>query len=1172
MTTLRVLLHVASQLDYELHSLDFSTAFFQDTLHEDFWLRRPPGFTGSFPAGTQWSLWRPVYNLRQAPREWHDTLRTILAALGFAPSTADLSLFLGTDTSLPPFYVLVYVDDLVFATADTEALTLVKSELQKRHTCTDLGELPSYLGLQITRDRARRTIRLTQSHMVHQESLSPQQLHKWAVWWGSPGGRAWGATTGGPCESTPAGSAAGSRGGSGGGQQQHQRLLETLSPQQLREWAVRWGSPGGGGSRSTRTGGVEAPRAVEAASLGAVDSARAGAQPKEALHTFTLDSGASRCFFRNSATVSPLTVPVPVTLADPSGGPVVARSATVLPCPATPSDLTGLHPPSFAEKLVATSVLQDQPGSGLYTLTTKSAQVAESGQVATSVEVAASCSCRLLTHQTLLWHHRLGHPSLPRLRGMHSCLLVSGLPRSLPPLPRSLAASCLPCVKGRQRAAPHSSFPPTTTPLQTLHMDVWGPARVPGQGGERYFMLVVDEYTRYTTVFPLQSNAEVRSVLIRWIRAVCRQLSARFQQDFPVLRLYSDQGEHRIGLMMEVARTSIIHAAAPHFLWPFSVRYAAEQLNLWPRVSHPETSPTLRWMGEVGDASPFRVRGALSLVRDPAVGKLSPHTIRCVFLGFPTDAPGWQFYHLGFRCVLSSQDVTFVEFVYFYRLNSHRSSPVPLPPLALVSDPSPVAPLPPQGLAPSGVSQVDPSPLVELVEVSSNTSGPAEGGDLTPAATVTPRRSSRLAVPPGFLPRPSSPPLQPIVVDSGAAEGGATGGADSGGAGFGGAECPLGTGGTGGAGAGGPAGGAGTAKAGGAGTAGGGGSTIGGTRVASAGGTGTCQQETLSPEWLREWPVRWDSPGGGAGRAGAAGSGGASPGGASAGVPGVGRAGGTGSGGTGAARGTGGAGHGGASAGVPGVGRAGGTGTGGTGAAGGTGGASSRGASAGVPGVGRAGGTGTGGACAAGGTGGAGPGGASAGVPGVGRAGGTGCGGTGAAGGSGGAGPVGASAVVPRVGGTGGADTGGANGVRWGAGGTGCGGAAATGAGGSGGVTTQPQQSALRHLLSLLSAATEFLVAGSTPPLLFPPTVQSQPQLLPGSRLLAPAPHTVVIESFTEHREPASRSVTPVCSRRAVHPRPPPIPGTHTMAIRPSSFPQRVVLPSPLPSSLPHHS
>ncbi|CAI7842324.1 unnamed protein product, partial [Closterium sp. NIES-53] len=168
MTTLRVLLHVVAQRDYELHSLDFNTAFLQGSLHKEIRLRRPPSFTKSFPASTQWSLLRPVYGLRLAPREWHDTLRTTLAALGFAPATADPSLFLRTDTLVPPFYILVYVDDLVFATADTEALTLVKSKLQKRHTCTDLGELRSYLGLQITRDKARRTINLTQSHMVHQ--------------------------------------------------------------------------------------------------------------------------------------------------------------------------------------------------------------------------------------------------------------------------------------------------------------------------------------------------------------------------------------------------------------------------------------------------------------------------------------------------------------------------------------------------------------------------------------------------------------------------------------------------------------------------------------------------------------------------------------------------------------------------------------------------------------------------------------------------------------------------------------------------------------------------------------------------------------------------------------------------------------------------------------------
>ncbi|CAI7930223.1 unnamed protein product [Closterium sp. NIES-54] len=253
---------------------------------------------------------------------------------------------------------------------------------------------------------------------------------------------------------------------------------------------------------------------------------------------------------------------------------------------------------------------------------------------------SAPCSCRLLSHETLLWHHRLGHPSLLRLRSMASRFLVSGLPRSLPPLPPGPGPTCVPCVEGRQRATPHSSqFHPTEAPLQTLHMDVWGPARVRGQGHERYFLLVVDDYSRYTTVFPLRSKGDVTEVLIDWIRAARLQLRRSFGSDFPVLHLHSDRGrdfssgllrayccargirqtftlpdspqqngiaERRIGMVMDVARTSMMHAASPHFLWPFAVGYAAHQINLQPRVSMPQTSPALLWTGKVGDASAFR--------------------------------------------------------------------------------------------------------------------------------------------------------------------------------------------------------------------------------------------------------------------------------------------------------------------------------------------------------------------------------------------------------------------------------------------------------------------------------------------------------------------------------------------------------------------------------------
>ncbi|CAI7909916.1 unnamed protein product, partial [Closterium sp. NIES-54] len=246
---------------------------------------------------------------------------------------------------------------------------------------------------------------------------------------------------------------------------------------------------------------------------------------------------------------------------------------------------------------------------------------------------------------------------------MASHVLVSGLPRSLPPLPPGSAPTCVSCVEGRQRAAPHSSeFPPTEAPLQTLHMDVWGTARVRGQGHERYFLLVVDDYSRYTTVFPLHSKCEVTEVLIDWIRVARLQLRERFGSNFPVLRLHSDRGgdfssdllrafcraegirqtfalpaspqqngiaERRIGMVMDVARTSMIHAAAPHFLWPFAVQYAAHQINLQPWVSLPETSPTLRWTGKVGDASAFRVLGSRAFVRDLSADKLSSRAVPC---------------------------------------------------------------------------------------------------------------------------------------------------------------------------------------------------------------------------------------------------------------------------------------------------------------------------------------------------------------------------------------------------------------------------------------------------------------------------------------------------------------------------------------------------------------
>ncbi|CAI7800959.1 unnamed protein product [Closterium sp. NIES-54] len=242
------------------------------------------------------------------------------------------------------------------------------------------------------------------------------------------------------------------------------------------------------------------PRAasVEAAALGACEYAVVGTASAEALHTFILDLGASRCFFRDCTTLTPLTAPVTVALANPSWGSIVARASTILPCPALPSgSLSGPRLPSFSTNLVSNYVLQDElvstftpggervaictdsrtrkhlatftqrPGSGLYALTTESAQVVVSVQVAASGQLAVSCSCRLLTHQTLLWHHRLGHPS--RLGGMHSRLLVSGLP-----CPRSRARLCRRAFPASRGGSARLLTPPHfRRPLLLCRLSTW---------------------------------------------------------------------------------------------------------------------------------------------------------------------------------------------------------------------------------------------------------------------------------------------------------------------------------------------------------------------------------------------------------------------------------------------------------------------------------------------------------------------------------------------------------------------------------------------------------------------------------------------------------------------------------------------------------------------------
>ncbi|CAI7886222.1 unnamed protein product [Closterium sp. NIES-54] len=358
-------------------------------------------------------------------------------------------------------------------------------------------------------------------------------------------------------------------------------------------------------------------------------------------------------------------------------------------------------------------------------------------------------------------------PHLTRLLRLPRYLqhLVLGLPRILPSLPPSLVPPCGPCVEGRLRATPHSSsLRPATEPFKTLHLDFWGPASRPGPERESFFLVVVDDYSRYTTVFSLVKKSGMTSKLIHWLlttadtggrRVSCLHSDRRGEFCFGILAGFCrEQGicqswtlpespqqngvaQRCIGLGMEIARTSMTHARAPHFLWPYAVWYATHQLNLWPRVSRPEDSLTSLCTESPGAASRFRVWGCLALVRDTSADKISPHAVSCVFLGFPEDSSDYTFYHPPLHQFFDSRDVRFDESVPYYVRYPCRGLPAPPAPLFLTSAPiraPPVQP-PPPGPAPSGVPHATPPPSVapqvqppSLQSSSQPTADPARAG------------------------------------------------------------------------------------------------------------------------------------------------------------------------------------------------------------------------------------------------------------------------------------------------------------------------------------------------------------------------------------------------------------------------------------------------------------
>ncbi|CAI7885450.1 unnamed protein product [Closterium sp. NIES-54] len=578
-----------------------------------------------------------VLRLKKAPRQWYLKLRGVLEEIGFTPSSADHSLFMigeGEERS----FMVVYVDDILIFSPSSDLVKEVMLKLQDKFKCKALGDVSFYLGLHIERDVEKRCMWVHQRKYLEALAANVGQ---------SEGHVATPFPSGFKCVKGPEEESVG---------EEERRRFHSLVGSLM--YAAVNTRPDVAFATGQLTRVVQCPNEEQVA-VGRRVAQYLGQTPTVGLQY----SAAAQRRHKGADSVEP--------------GRLFLTAFSDASFASEPEDMTSVG--GFICCV----------GGGPTAWESKK----QVDQALSSVESEYMALFRAV--REIVWQRRLLAELGEEQQG-----------------PTPLYCDSQGAIALAKNHVLHGL---------TKHMRVkWHWTRSMVAAGEVELLYVK------TTGQPADMMTKRLLEQQHWKFRL--ELRERFGQDLPVLRQHNDRGgefssnplrdfcrgegilqsfmfpdspqqngiaERRIGLVMEVARTSMIHVAAPHFLWPFAV-----------------------W-------------GSRAFVRDTSMDKLSPRAIPCVFLSFVPDAHGWQFYHPTSRRVFPSQDVTFDELVPFYRLFPYRSAP-PLPlPLFLAPGPTPVDPLPPQGPALSGVSQVDPLPGLAPVQVavgSGAARGAASGG------------------------------------------------------------------------------------------------------------------------------------------------------------------------------------------------------------------------------------------------------------------------------------------------------------------------------------------------------------------------------------------------------------------------------------------------------------
>ena len=286
------------------------------------------------------------------------------------------------------------------------------------------------------------------------------------------------------------------------------------------------------------------------------------------------------------------------------------------------------------------------------------------------------------------WHRRLGHLSFDLLCRLSSMNLIDGLPK----LKFEKDLVCAPCKHGKMIAASHAPVTQVMTerPGELLHMDTVGPARVRSAGGKWYVLVVVDDFSRFSWVFFLESKDEAFQFIhdlvlklknelsnntVRAIRsdngtefknarmkAFCSEQGLDHQFSSPYVPPQNGVVERKNRTLVEMARTMLDEHKTPRRFWAEAINTACYVANrIFLRAFLGKTSYELRY-GRCPKVSHFRVFGCKCFIlKKGNLDKFESRSSDGLFLGYALQGRAYRVLNLDNNRIEETCEVTFDE-------------------------------------------------------------------------------------------------------------------------------------------------------------------------------------------------------------------------------------------------------------------------------------------------------------------------------------------------------------------------------------------------------------------------------------------------------------------------------------------------------------------------------